>query len=284
MLTESNKKKHMEKYKITIITVTYNNLNELRKTVSSVIQQINFDIEYLIIDGKSTDGTFEYLKNISERLPIKYVSEKDDGIYDAMNKGINISNGEWIYFLNAGDFLMENTIHTVLKKLDDYADALYGNVVLTMNYNGKKYGKIDMADTNIEHLKRGMICSHQGFLCKKNIIQKCGGFDTSFKIAGDWDLISRIYSSGYQLKYINCIFAIYDQNGASSNPHMLERHRVRKQNRFYSFADIWMIKDFFHDLRTILLSKILGEKKKKLAIALKGYTEIALLCEGNINE
>lgn len=273
----------MKEHKISIITITYNNLNELKETVNSVVQQITPDIEYLIIDGKSTDGTFEYLKNISERKQITYISEKDSGIYDAMNKGIKICTGEWIYFLNAGDFLMKNAINHILEMVDDNFDAVYGDVVLTMNYNGKNYWKKDKADTNINHLKRGMICSHQGFVCKKKVIEKCGGFDTSFRIAGDWDLISKIYSSGNKLKYVDCILAIYSQSGASIKPHLLERHRVRKNNKFYRLFDFWMLKDFLHDIKSVLLSKALGESKKKIAIVLKGYKEAMLCCEDNMN-
>ncbi len=245
--------------------------------MNSVIKQMTPDIEYLIVDGKSTDGTFEYLKKISEKIQIKYISEKDNGIYDAMNKGIQMSTGEWIYFLNSGDLLVKNAINCILKQIDNNIDALYGSVVLTINYKGKNYGKIGKIDTHINHLKRGMICSHQGFVCKKSVIEKCGGFDTSFKIAGDWDLISRIYSSGHKLRCIDCIFAIYDQSGASVYPHLLERHRVRKKNHFYRFVDLWMVKDFFHDIKSVLLSNILGEKKKKLIIKLKGYKEQTLL-------
>lgn len=94
----------MEKYKLSIITITYNDLHNLIKTVNSVIQQVTPDVEYLIIDGKSNDGTYEYLNDISKKMQIKYISEKDNGIYDAMNKGIKISTGKWVYFLNAGDF------------------------------------------------------------------------------------------------------------------------------------------------------------------------------------
>lgn len=269
----------MRKYKISIITITYNNLNKLIDTMDSVIQQMTPDIEYLIVDGKSTDGTFEYLKNISREARIRYISEKDNGIYDAMNKGLRTSTGEWIYFLNSGDLLVKNAVNCILKKLDNDIDALYGNVVLTINYNGKNYGRIDQTDTSIEHLKRGMICSHQGFICKKSVIEKCGGFDTSFKIAGDWDLISRIYSSGHKLRCIDCIFAIYDQSGASIHPHLLERHRVRKKNHFYHFVDFWMVKDFFHDIKSVLLAIVLGERKKRLTILLKGYKETILVCE-----
>lgn len=274
----------MEKYKLSIITITYNDLHNLIKTVNSVIQQVTPDVEYLIIDGKSNDGTYEYLNDISKKKQIKYISEKDNGIYDAMNKGIKISTGKWVYFLNAGDFLLKNTIKCILKKMDNSIDALCGNVILTMNYNGKKYGKIGSVDTNVDHLKRGMICSHQGFVCKKSVIEKCGGFDTSFRIAGDWDLISRIYSLGYKLKCIDCTLAIYDQGGISSNTHLFERHKVRKKNRFYFFIDFWMVKDLLHDIRSIILSKILGERKKRLAIQLKGYKEAMLLYEDNINE
>lgn len=275
---------YMKGFKLSIITITYNNLSELKKTVNSVIRQITSDVEYLIIDGKSTDGTSEYLENISEKMQITYISEKDNGIYYAMNKGIKMSTAEWIYFLNAGDLLINNAVNCILKKLADNVDALYGSVILTMNYNGKSYGKIDKADTDLSHLKRGMICSHQGFVCKKNVIEKCGGFDTSFKIAGDWNLISKIYSSGYKLKCIDCILAIYDQSGASIHPHLLERHRVRKNHQFYHFIDFWMIKDFFHDIKSILLSKILGKRKRKLAIKLKGYKESILLYENNLNK
>jgi len=257
--------------KLSIITITLNNLGELTKTVDSVLNQLNEECEYLVIDGCSTDGTVKYL----EKNKICYFSEKDHGIYDAMNKGIIKSKGEWIYFLNAGDILLPGVIEEFIEFSNDKKniDAIYGNVILSMTYKGITYSLNQEAEKDVNQLRKGMICSHQGIFCRKESVVGAGGFDATFRIAGDWDLISRLYIDGKQFNYWNRYIAKYNQNGASTHPHIKERHKVRKKNKMYSTIDWYIVKDFLHDIKSVLLNTILGEKKKWLAIKFKGYVK-----------
>ena len=115
--------------KISIITINYNDKYGLSRTIDSVLNQTYEDFEYIVIDGNSNDGSKEILKN--HDLSIDYwVSEPDSGIYNAMNKGIRVAKGDYLLFLNSGDYLCDNdTIHNVAKEIDGGKDLYYGNAI-----------------------------------------------------------------------------------------------------------------------------------------------------------
>jgi len=120
---------NMANLKISVITVCFNSLEILKKTMQSVETQTYTNIEYIVIDGNSTDGTPEYLKNYNGKLT-KYVSESDKGIYDAMNKGVNMSEGDYVIFLNAGDLFAENlTLEKIFDGKTYDSDVIYGDVI-----------------------------------------------------------------------------------------------------------------------------------------------------------
>lgn len=258
---------------LTIVTITYNDLSGLKRTVQSVMEQRTSDIELLIIDGDSTDGTKEYLGTLIEKDDIQVISENDDGIYDAMNKGLRYASGRWVFYLNAGDTFLPGVVRPLIDrlKISGSYDAIYGDVILTTMYNGQIYYRPEKADRELSHLKKGMICSHQGIICKREQIIRLGGFDTSFRIAGDWDLISRMYCAGGRFDHIDSYIAAYDRDGISAKPHIMERHRVRKNNRFYRIVDLYLIKDLIHAGKSVLSSMILGNRKRALSIKLKRF-------------
>lgn len=251
---------------ISIITVTYNDLTHLQPTVDSVISQLCDRMEYIIIDGASKDGTDAYLQKLSG---IHWISEPDQGIYDAMNKGARVAMGRWLLYLNAGDLLLPGVVSRLLTDLDDEYDCYYGHVVLTIPYRGETYYKTKRAEEDVSKLRKGMICSHQSFLCKRSDLLGIGGFDTSFSSAADWDLISRLYREGKRFFCLDFFIATYDRYGNSSKPHIWERHRVRKNNDFYHIIDWSIIKDIAHEAKNISSSLVLGEYKKKLYIIMK---------------
>lgn len=187
----------MHKIKITIITVTYNSANTLQSTIDSIGQQTaRENIEYIVIDGGSNDGTQEIIKANAQNIS-KWISEPDKGIYDAMNKGFNLATGDWIGYLHADDVLAsKNTIEQVLVSIDhvDY-NVLYGNL---------NYVKADNLNHTIRHwksqiyhsklLKQGWMPPHPTLYVKKELFTELKGFDTSFKIAADYDFILRLFS------------------------------------------------------------------------------------------
>lgn len=254
--------------KITIVTVCYNSGKTIERCIKSIVRQIDDDIEYLIIDGKSTDNTLDIINKYKSKYDIKVISETDNGIYDAMNKGVKNSSGKWLFFLNSDDCLKSDSIKNMKQCIDKNSDAdcIYGDIEEIRVHNGKEYFKVFKADNNLQNLSKGMVFSHQSFLCKKKDIINIGYFDTKFKIAGDWDLICKLYKSGLKFKYINFVMAEFYYGGASSNPNTRERHIVRKQNNLYSKIDLYYFVDLFKGIKTILSERILKEKKQQIIV------------------
>ena len=260
--------------KLSIVTITYNDLDNLKKTVQSVLKELKDDIEYIIIDGASTDGTVNYLRTL-DNSKIIIISETDKGIYNAMNKGIKKALGEWLIFLNAGDVLLPGVLNKFSYLLNDDKDCLYGDIFLSLYYKDKQFYKLEQAskEIDIEVLKKHMQFSHQAFLCKKSILIKVKGFDEQFKTAADWDLIIRIALASYRFEHISTPIAIYDKTGVSSKPHPNEKHRIRKKNRLYRWLDVQYIRDLIQAGYWYVAAFLLRDNKVKYQIKYRRYTE-----------
>ena len=198
------------KFEISIITVVLNDADGLVKTIESVINQTHDNIEYIIIDGGSTNETIKIINKYKDNIT-HWVSEPDKGIYDAMNKGIKMSSGTWLNFMNAGDTFVNSS---VLKAIDlnlysDYA-LIYGNIFLD--------NKVIQYPSDINKaLKAGnMIACHQAMFFNKDILKRELKYSTQYKILGDYDLIVRISLIYMEIfKYININIAIYQGGGVS---------------------------------------------------------------------
>jgi glycosyltransferase involved in cell wall biosynthesis len=187
--------------KISIITVCYNSEKYIESAINSVLSQDYTDIEYIIIDGNSQDQTKEIIKKYLDRIH-KFISEPDKGIYDAMNKGLNLATGEIIGFLNSDDLYIDNTIITqvVASFRQSNCDILYGDLY---------YVKADNPDIIIrkwktksfknESFKRGWHPPHPTFIVRKNIYLKYGYFNCQFKLAADFELMLRFLEK-YKVK------------------------------------------------------------------------------------
>ena len=213
--------------------------NAIEKTILSVITQSCFaeNVEYLIIDGASTDKTTEIIKQYADKYPIKWISEPDSGIYNAMNKALKMASGEIIYFLNAGDRLFdEKTIELVLNEFEkNDPDFLYTDI-LTCNINSlpeAKIKKFNHADKYF--LFRDCIC-HQASFFKKNVIEKFGGFNEGFKLAADYEMLLKIMADKNLKKaYLPITAAYYDVTGISSTSEdIVKKERAVIQKHFYS--------------------------------------------------
>lgn len=176
--------------KLSIITINYNNLEGLQRTVESVIKQTSKDFEYLIIDGGSTDGGAAYIKSKSSHFDY-WISEADSGIYNAMNKGIKVSNGEYLLFLNSGDVLVddENILNICTKKLT--GDIIAFDCFLERN------NKIVGRRTHVEKptlfyvYKRGL--KHQSTFISRKLFDNNGLYDENYKIAADYEFWIRSF-------------------------------------------------------------------------------------------
>lgn len=220
--------------RISIITVSFNCKNTIEKTLYSVANQKNQDYEYIIIDGGSTDGTMELIQAYSNIIENMYiVSEPDNGIYDAMNKGILKASGDYIFFLNSGDvFYNDFVLAEVMKYLDLDFDIFWGNVI--KNNIVETYPS-QISKFRLVALER-MIC-HQAIFAKKELLEKYL-FDTTFKICADRDwLINVIFRYGATYYYMkNLIICDYDCTGISSSnykTYSIESMRIAKRNYGY---------------------------------------------------
>lgn len=250
---------------LSIVTVCFNSEKTIRKCIESVIPQLTDEVEYLFIDGKSTDKTVEIISSY-KKYGVRVISEKDNGIYDAMNKGIKLASGEWIWFINSDDYITEGLIDTILTIVKKYPNAgcVYGNMEYVRIINGKCYMEVKNAPDSLTGLKNEMIIGHPSTVCKTEVIKSLGGFDCNFKIAADWDLLLRIYNAGYQMIHVDKTLSRFYCGGASSKNHNRERHLVRKKNHSYKLIDFHWIKDI---IKEVILSSFLGKMIIKNHIA-----------------
>ena len=167
--------KKSDNYKISIVTVVFNGFYEIENTIKSVINQSYKNLEYIIVDGGSTDGTIDIIKNYSDNIS-NWISEKDDGIYYAMNKANKMANGDYILFLNAGDVFISNEIvETVFKTVSNDLFSLVAG--RTKVY----YKKIDLDVVSPNPNKKGYLFSHQSTFINKSIYKQLS-YNTIFSI------------------------------------------------------------------------------------------------------
>lgn len=260
---------------LSIITVCYNSEKTIEKCIDSVISQIDEEVEYIIVDGKSTDKTVDIIKNFSKHL--KYISEKDEGIYDAMNKGIKMATGEWILFINSDDCLLNNKLEGLLDILHTYEnlDCIYGNICEAIRYEDSEYIHIYNPPDNLYNLKNDMVLSHPSCICKKETLVNNGCFNKKFKIAADWDLLLRMKNNGAKFKKIDYTFSKFYFGGASGKSHIFERHIIRKNNNSYRIIDFKFFIDFLHslELRKKIYEVLYKKNSTKMLLKSRGFVK-----------
>lgn len=207
------------KPKISVVTISYNTQNEIERTLLSVLLQTYDNIEYIIVDGGSKDDTPKIIKRYadnpkySERISF-WCSEPDNGIYDAMNKGIDHATGDYIIFMNSGDVFYDHYVveEVFNNKEAEHADVIFGNHSIVEN------GKIKIIQAKPFYLSnekiKGMGICHQSIFLKTEYARRFH-FDTKFKIAADYNLIKKVYDSDKLFKQLNMIICIYDTGGIS---------------------------------------------------------------------
>lgn len=179
--------------KISIITVVWNNERTIKDAMDSVLSQTYKNIEYIIIDGASTDGTVEIIQSYGDKIT-KFVSEKDNGLYDAMNKGIGLATGDIVGILNSDDFYIDEfVIEKVVKEFKSKnVDSVYADLVFVKPDNLDKVVRYyDSSHFSSEKFAYGWMPAHPTFFVKKEVYQKYGLFKTDYKIAADYELLTR---------------------------------------------------------------------------------------------
>ena len=222
--------------KVSIITVCFNCEGLIERTIKSVLDQTYTNIQYIVIDGRSTDNTLNIIKKYGNKIDV-VLSEKDAGIYDAMNKGIKLATGDLVYFLNSGDIFFNNlVIENVIYNLDqnDGCDILYGDWIYYGN-NGTKLNSGYRWD-KCEIAWRGI--NHQAIFTRRSVFED-GYFDTNYEIYGDYDwLLRSLIKNKRQIRYINSPIVYYLWGGKSmsaGNNYTYEKCNIR--NKYLSLGD-----------------------------------------------
>jgi glycosyltransferase involved in cell wall biosynthesis len=206
---------------LSIITVCYNAAPFITATLESAFKQTFQDVEFIIVDGKSTDNTLALLKPFESKIS-QVISEKDHGIYDAMNKGVAMANGEWVYFLNAGDaFYHERVLEEVFGLIQHGdADFIYAKVQTLNEPTGINYlagEPVTLSDFWFKY----PIC-HQATFAKRKLFEKVGGFNTHYKLISDTEWFIRLFKQkDVNTLFIDKVVAFYDVNGATYQKRML---------------------------------------------------------------
>lgn len=236
--------------KVSIITVSFNSELTIERTINSVLSQKDVDIEYIIIDGASTDSTFEIIKRYTLLNPktIKSVSEKDNGIYDAMNKGIKLSTGDIIGILNSDDYYAHNSVlmnvHSVFKNKN--SDACFGNILYIKNNKPYRLWKAGKARSFIN----GWMPPHPTLFIKKEIYDKYGYFSLDCGTAADYELMLRFFEKrNISSTWLNEIFVNMSIGGASNatflsriKAHKKDKYAWKKNNLKYNNHTVWFKK------------------------------------------
>jgi len=218
--------------KISIITVSYNSAKTIRDTIDSVIQQNYHDIEYILVDGKSTDNTIEIIKSYGNKIS-KFISESDKGIYDAMNKGIQLASGDIIGILNSDDFYADaDVLKNVANNFIDSIDGLYADLVYVDALNTTKIIRTWKSGAYKEGaFLKGWMPPHPTFFVRRKVYQNFGGFTNQLKSAADYELMLRfIHKEKIKVAYLPKII-VKMRAGGASNSSIKNRIKANKEDR-----------------------------------------------------
>lgn len=218
--------------KISIITVSYNSDKTISNTIDSVLSQEYNNLEYIIIDGGSTDKTNEIIESYGDKIS-QYISEKDDGIYDAMNKGIRISTGKYIGIINSDDFYPDsNTIQKVVNKIEEKeSDCLYADLVYVDSENVKRIKRYwKSGEFKRTNFIKGWMIPHPTFFVSKEIYNTFGLYNLSLKSASDYEMILRLlYKNKISVSYLPEVI-IHMRDGGYSNQNIWSRLRGNNED------------------------------------------------------
>ena len=214
--------------KLSIITINYNNASGLKKTMESVFNQTSHDFEYIIVDGDSIDGSKEVIAqyDIMSNRPVIWISEKDNGIYQAMNKGILLAKGEYIQFLNSGDILVSTDVtERMLKNIHD-TSIYYGNMLKVLHDETIFYNR-EIPKITFFTFYRGTI-NHSSAYIKRSLFDKYGLYDESLKIVSDWKFyLIAIVLNDENVEYVDIDVSYFDMKGISNTNVELDKEERR---------------------------------------------------------
>lgn len=215
--------------KISIITIVYNGIDTLEKTILSIVNQEYTNIEYIIIDGNSTDGTQKLIHRYNNQIT-KWVSEKDEGLYDAMNKGLDLATGDYVWFINSGDEIpTKKTLSDIFNKNSDCdGDIYYGDTTM-IDIEGKTIGARRLSPPEKlcwKDFRNGMLVSHQSFIAKRSIAPH---YNTKYRFSADFEWCLKILMSSRKVINTHQNLSLFLDGGITKNniiPGLKERFRI----------------------------------------------------------
>lgn len=206
--------------KVSIITATYNSESNIVHCLQSILNQTYSDFEVIIVDGDSNDNTVQLVKDtIGDKINFSLISEKDEGIYDALNKGINCSSGDIIGFLHSDDFfpnndVLKNIVHSI--KIND-SHGVYSNLNYVHKKNIRKViRKWTSQKYNRKKLIYGWMAPHPALYLKKQVYESLGIFDIRYRISADYDFMIKLFKSDFKIVYVNKTFVHMRMGGISN--------------------------------------------------------------------
>lgn len=212
---------------LSVITVVYNNVKDIERTIQSVVNQTYSNIEYIIIDGGSTDGTKDIIEKYKNEIA-KLVSEKDSGIYDAMNKGLALASGDYVLFMNSGDEVYSKDTVAQVFASSVNADVYYGETEM-YDQNWKSIGRRRHKSPNeltFDSFKYGMSVSHQAIYIRRSLTQS---YNTQYALSADIDWILEALKRAKKIVNVNQYVAKYLVGGMSKKKHkesLIERFKI----------------------------------------------------------
>jgi len=210
---------------VSIITVVYNGAKHIEQTINSVLNRSYKNIEYIIVDGGSTDNTIEIIKHYEDKIDY-WQSEKDNGIYFAMNKGISLAKGELIGILNADDYYLSGTITKVVEThKKNHADIYHGDI----QYIAESGELLSPATPDISKMNEMPAIFHPTCFVRKSVYDKVGMFDTQYKISADYDFLLRCLKQNFSFQYIPDVLTCFRLGGMSSScASNIEGYKIMK--------------------------------------------------------
>ncbi|WP_196596236.1 glycosyltransferase family 2 protein [Pectinatus frisingensis] len=253
------------KLKISIITVSYNAARTIEQTIQSVVNQTYDNIEYIIIDGGSTDGTVDIIKKYENKIAY-WVSEPDDGIYDAMNKGLGKVTGDVIGIINSDDWYDINTVDNLIQIFRENTNVgvIYGDLIFC-DYLGKTLYR---GKPNIRKLHKDMTIFHPTVFFRYCLYKQYGGFSDKYIISADYEFVLRLYNKNINFYYLQNDLAYFRAGGASEKSLLLGFYEVYKISSMYACPK-WKAKiNYDYKIYKHKLYKMINNKYGKLFLKL----------------
>ncbi|KNC91455.1 colanic acid biosynthesis glycosyltransferase WcaE [Trabulsiella odontotermitis] len=245
---------------LSIITVAFRNYDGVVKTKASLAhlaRETDLDFEWIVVDGGSTDGTAEYLENLNGEYNLRFVSERDNGLYDAMNKGIAMAQGKFAIFLNSGDVFHQDIAHFVRQLANKKDNAMYiGDALLDFG-DGNKIRRGAKPGWYIYH---SLPASHQAIFFPVTGL-KNHPYDLQYRVSSDYALAARMYKAGYPFKRVKGLVSEFSMGGVSTSNNLeLCQDAKNVQRKILRVPGFWAELSYFMRLRTTGKTKALYNK------------------------